>query len=85
MLNIVKNDVRTTTGSNLRTIMNWSENDSIAEIIDQKVNIEYHPLEEQETWKVGIIKEIIDAKEGEADINLDYEQMAQILEYLCTN
>ena len=65
--------------------MKWSENDSIAEIIDQKVSIEYHPLEEQETWKVGIIKEIIDAKEGEADINLDYEQMAQILEYLCTN
>ena len=65
--------------------MKRSENNSIAEILDQKVNIEYHTLEEQETWKVEIIKKIIDAKEGEADINLDYEQMAQILEYLCTN
>ena len=32
--------------------MKWSENNSIAEILDQKVDIEYHTLEEQENWKV---------------------------------
>ena len=41
-------------------------------------------MEEQEAWKAEMIKEVIDAKEGYADLGLDYEQMAQILEYLCT-
>ena len=64
--------VRTTTGSNIRTIMKWSENNSIPEILDQKVDIEYQTLEEQENWKVEMIKEIIDAKEGDADTSLDF-------------
>ena len=84
LLSLVKNDVRTTTGSNLRTIMQWTGSNSIDDILNQKVDIEYHIMEEQEAWKAEMIKEVIDAKEGYADLGLDYEQMAQILEYLCT-
>ena len=64
--------------------MKWSENNSIPEILDQKVDIEYQTLEEQENWKVEMIKEIIDAKEGDADTSLDFQQMNEILKYLCT-
>ena len=44
--------------------MKWSENNSIADILDQKVDIEYQTLEEQENWKVEMIKEIIDAEQS---------------------
>ena len=64
--------------------MQWTGDNSIDEILNQKVDIEYHIMEEQEAWKAEMIKEVIDAKEGYADLALDYEQMAQILEYLCT-
>ena len=84
LLSLVMNDVRTTTGSNLRTIMQWSENRSIEEILEKKVDIEYHAIEAQEAWKVEMIKEIVDAKEGYSDLSLDSEQMTQILDYLCT-
>ena len=84
LLSLVMNDVRTTTGSNLRTIMQWSENRSIEEILEKKVDIEYHAIEAQEAWKVEMIKEIVDAKEGYTDLSLDSEQMTQILDYLCT-
>ena len=40
LLSLVKNDVRTTTGSNLRTIMQWTGSNSIDEILNQKVDIE---------------------------------------------
>ena len=84
MLSLAKDDVRTTTGMNLRTIMLWSGRNSIDEILKQKIDVEYHKLEEHEAWKVDMIREIIDAIQGYTDVNLNKEELTDILEYLCT-
>ena len=60
LLNLVKNDVRTTTGSNLRKIMLLSGKNTIKEVLDSRLDFEYHKLEEEEVWKVDMLKEIID-------------------------
>ena len=84
LLRFAKYDVRTTTGSNLRTIMQWSGLSSIDEVFKQRIDVEYFKLEEQEAWKVDMIKEIIDAIQGYADLNLNKDELTDILEYLCT-
>ena len=74
LLNLARSDVRSVTGSNLRYIMLKSGKTNIDEVINRKVEVEYHKLEDQQLWKVAMIEEIIEAIHGE---NYD------ILEFLC--
>ena len=69
LLSIVKHDVRSVTGSNLRKIMQICEKDSIRDLnpIDAK-SIRYHPLPEDQEWKAGMIRKLIDVKAGNASI-----------------
>ena len=52
LLSLVKNDVRKTTWSNLRKIMLLSGKNIIAEVLNSRLDFEYHKLEEEEVWKV---------------------------------
>ena len=60
LLDVAKNDVRTTTGTNLRTIMLYSNKNSIDEVLDDNIDIEYHTIPEEEAWRPTLAKEIID-------------------------
>ena len=85
LLNLVKNDVRTTTGSNLRKIMLLSGKNTIKEVLDSRLDFEYHKLEEEEVWKESMLKEIIDIQNEENTMEaLDNDELTDILEYLCT-
>ena len=85
LLNLVKSDARTTTGSNLRRIMLLSGKNNIEEVLDSTVDFEYHKLEEDQNWKVNMLEEIIDALHGEKIIEeLETDDLNDILEYLCT-
>ena len=85
LLNLVKNDVRTTTGSNLRKIMLLSGKNTIKEVLDSRLDFEYHKLEEEEVWKEIMLKEIIDIQNEEKTMEaLDNDELTDILEYLCT-
>ena len=81
---MVKDDVRTITGSNLRSIMLWSRKDSVDQVIDEQVDIEYHEIESDEVWKVEMIREVIDALNGCKETILDREQLQDVLKFLCT-
>ena len=85
LLNLVKSDARTTTGSNLRRIMLLSGKNNIEDVLDSTVDFEYHKLEEDQNWKVNMLEEIIDALHGEKIIEeLETDDLNDILEYLCT-
>ena len=58
LLNMVKDDVRTITGSNLRSIMLWSRKDSVDQVLNEQVDIEYHEIEDDEIWKVDMSNSI---------------------------
>ena len=48
--------------------------------------MEYHPLPEGENWKLSIIKEIIEKKNENININnLREEELDNTLEYLCVS
>ena len=84
-MNLVKSDVRTTTGSNLRSIMLSAGKNSIEEVLNSNIDVEYHKLEEDQNWKIALIGEIIDIIHDEKTIDgLENEELEDILEFLCT-
>ena len=82
-MNLARRDVRSVTGSNLRYIMLKSGKTNIDEVINSKVEVEYHKLEDQQLWKVAMIKEIIEALHGENYVGLEESELKDILEFLC--
>ena len=85
LFNAIKYSVRSTTGHNLRAIMlrTGKENISQLDYITGK-DIEYHPLMEDERWKVGIIKECIDVHNGKLGVNgFSIEELDEICSQIC--
>ena len=80
---VIKNDVRSITGSNLRNIKLLLDNYNLS-IIDSK-SVQYHPVKEDDKWKVNCVKELIDVLHGDLSINFDRKDVEQMIEALCTN
>ena len=87
LLKLAKSDVRTTTGGNLRLIMMQSGMGSVDDlnVIDAE-SIEYHTIPEGETWRLEMLKELIEAKQGELQVpGMRKDDMDHIMNYICTN
>ena len=49
------------------------------------LNLSYFPLDMEDSWKVGVIKEIIDAKSDVLEVpGFDDDELETILLHLCT-
>ena len=87
VLNYVKHDVRSVTGSNLRNILLLTDKDTVEEInsIDIK-KLKYHEVTKENDWKIELLKEIIETKNNQLSISeFSVEELNDILEYLCTS
>ena len=59
-----------------------SGKNTIEEVLDSKVDFEYHKLEEDQNWKVNMLAEIIDVLNGEKIIeDSETDDLTDILEY----
>ena len=48
--------------------------------------IQYHPIEDEDVWKVGVIHEIMDTQQGYAEIDgFHLDEIKEILEHLCVS
>ena len=69
LLDLSKTDVRTTTGKHLRYLMmilgKRSVDDIRAEDID---SLEYNPIQEDQAWRVSIVKELMEVRERECEV-----------------
>ena len=79
-------NVRSTTGYNLRRNMLETNSMDINEL--QKFNIEnikYHPVKDEDKWKVSVIKECINAKFGKFEIDgFSTEELDEMCGNLCS-
>ena len=73
----IKNDVRATTGSNLRRILLQTDKVDVERLeVHDYTFIKYHELPEREAWKVRLVKELTDAKFGRVSIeNMNCEDV----------
>ena len=70
LLNTIMFSVKSTTGYNLRRIMLETNRMDVNQLDNFKIeNIKYHPVKNEDKWKVYVIKECIDAKFGKCEID----------------
>ena len=82
----IRRNVLTFTGSNLRKISSLMNKSDITELKSSlvKQNLVYEPIPEGEKWKILIVEEIIDFREGKLEIQgFEREELDEILEFIC--
>ena len=80
-------DTNSVTGSNLRNILLMTDKTSIHQLVPNDATImKYHQMNEPELWKISIIEEMIEMKNGNMQrIEFDNDEMEELLEYLCVS
>ena len=78
-------DVRSTTGSNLRDIMLAVNKDNVLDLEPgDSSKMKYHEAKEEDRWKIDILKELIEVKNGTLQVeNLTIDEASFIIENLC--
>ena len=87
LYNLTKEDVRTTTGSNLRNILLLTNKLHVDDLHPGLVDdIEYHQIEEKELWRIDMVKELLDLKHGDkiTPEGWSNEELDMILDSVCT-
>ena len=83
LLNIVKNDVRSITGSNIRKILLNTGKRLIGEVRHEDMS--YHDIPPDEAWRVDLLKELLEVKHEDLHVpGWDQAELDQILNHLCT-
>ena len=87
LLNLVKFDVRSTTGHNLRKIMLETNRTSVESVKSSDINsVRYHPLNKDEQWKVNLVHELNDLKYGKLELdNFSDEEIEEMISFACTS
>ena len=86
LLEIVENDARTVTGSNLRSVMLQSGLNSLKDLsIDKICNFDY-TVEEDQVWTIDFARELIELRYTENEVpGFENQELEDILEHLCTS
>ena len=87
LLETIKYDVRSVTGSNLRKIAKLVKKDAVDDlVVSDALTVEYHEMKQENEWKVGIIRELTDVKFNSAELDeFTADEMEHILFELSTN
>ena len=87
ILKLIKYDVNSVTGSNLRKIMLLLDKNNIDELspTDSQALI-YHEIPEDQTWRINMVRELINIRYQECYLeNFSFEELDIIMEVLCTS
>ena len=86
LLQRIKRDCRSVTGSNLRNILLISTKDDLSQLTRSDIkNMVYMPVPEQSEWKIKMLSELINVKWGEAVIEgFEAEQIDALIEEIST-
>ena len=78
-------DMRSTTGLNLRKIMLQTDKLSVAQLCKDDIKkIGYHPTSEQDKWKEGFLRELVQVKENHLEVEgFEPGELDDILEHIC--
>ena len=87
LLQTIRRDCRSTTGANLQNILLMTNKDDILQLDPQDTSqMLYEPVSPENLWRIPLVKELIDAKWGEATIDIfTNSEINDILEDICTS
>ena len=83
----IKYDVRSTTGKNLRNILLQTGKDNIEDLTkSDSRSIKYHPIEKEEEWKVGLLNDLVDIRDGRQHLEgFSDDEMCSLINFICTS
>ena len=87
LLNCIKNDTKSTTGSNIRRILLLTKKERIEDVTQEDIeNIKYAEMSDEESWRDGIIKDMTDRKFGQLVVEgFSDEECETMLAFACTS
>ena len=86
LLSIVQRDIQISIGYNLRSIMLLAGKKNIDELKANNFDIEYHKIQEYDSWKINFVQELVELRYGDLHVpGMTTEELQQILEHLCSN
>ena len=83
----VSKDKNCSTGSHLIHIMKLVNKENIDELnVTDYQLIEYHKIPAEEEWRIGVVRDIIDVRNGEANLEgFSIKDLENMLDFVCTN
>ena len=87
LLNLVRHDTRSLTGSNIRKILLLTNKSSVEEITNVDIEyIEYDAISDENRWRIDLIREITDTKFGQLQIDgYSFEECEVIIQFACVS
>ena len=87
LLRLIKHDVNSTTGANLRQISMLCNKNNINDLNTNDADmVEYHPIPEDELWRVNIIRDNIDARQNNTVIEgFSIDELDGYMDFVCTS
>ena len=87
LLNLIKFDVNSITGSNLKKISTLCNKQNIDDLDISDANlVKYHPIPEEEIWRVNILMDITNSRNNKTIIEeFSNEELGDIMHFICTS
>ena len=82
----VRCEAQSITGSNLRNIrLLLGKDDEYKLSKGNAYKFKYHPVDDENIWKVRSLQELIDINNGELTIDLDHEESQEMIDHISTS
>ena len=88
LIDLTRRNTRTVTGRNLRGILLLTPKSRVEDLtVEDAKNIQYHPLTEDDRWRVPVIKDILMIRSGELKMPEGWSmvELSELLEEACTS
>ena len=88
LLHITKNDVRTTTGANLRNILLMTDHSNVNDLkVNSIENIKISEIKSEDKWRVNLIQEVINMKHENLIIPAGWTipELEELLHLVCVS
>ena len=86
LLNLVKSDARSITGSNLKKIKLLTNKRNLIDCKNALKDIPFEPIPETEAWRIPIIKELTDVKFGQSTLGgFTESEIKDLINFVCTS
>ena len=86
VINVIKDDIRSTTGKNLRGILLQTNKLNVNQLtVSDSQQLNYHPIDENQKWKIKVIKEVLSTRNEELTVDgFSSMELEEILFHLCS-
>ena len=87
LLKMISKDVQSVTGSNLRQILLLVNKSDVDDLVpEDSSKIQYRPEDEENTWKIRMVKELIEVRNGTLQVdNFNKDEINEVLDSLCVD